>query len=189
MTEIDLDNGNCMSLNDELSFFQNLLLDLLTRRAVFKKFENEMKKTHLTESNDMMLLVWYGYIISQLSDCRKFFDRDGNAHSFQFVVRHIKDEPLKKKHEGLFGTWKDKKMETVLNKYLVHADHRFSEINTEISVKILDEFIDDLEKYIKEIVDNLTENYLGISSLIYDTYLPDREREVEKFFEEVRKVV
>jgi len=38
-----------------------------------------------------------------------------------------------------------------LNKYLVHADHRFSEINTEISVKILDEFIDDLEKYINQI--------------------------------------
>jgi len=44
MKEIDLNDGNCMSLNDELSLFQNLLLDLLTRRAVFKKFENEMKK-------------------------------------------------------------------------------------------------------------------------------------------------
>ena len=181
-------SDNCMELNNEFTFFQNLLLDILTRRAVFRKFENEMKKTHLTEHNDMMSLVWYGYAVSQLSDCRKFFDRDENAHSFQFVARHIKDEPLKKRHTELFEIWKNKKLETVLNKYLLHADQRVSEIKTDVSVKILDEFIDNLEKYIKQIVDNLTKNYSGISSLNYDTYLPDREREVDVFFEEVRKV-
>jgi len=79
-------------------------------------------------------------------------------------------------------------LETVLNKYLLHADQRVSEIKTEVSVKILNEFIDELEKYIKQIVDDLTKNYSGISSLNYDTYLPDREREVDVFFEEVRKV-
>lgn len=181
-------SDNCMELSSEFTFFQNLLLDILTRRAVFKKFEDEMKKTHLTEHNDIMSLVWYGYAVSQLSDCRKFFDTNGNAHSFQFVVRHIKDEPLKRKHKALFEVWKNKKLETVLNKYLLHADQRVSEIKTEISVKILDEFINDLEKYIKQIVDDLNRNYSGIGSLTYDTYLPDREREVDVFFEEVRKV-
>src|SRR3989344_2061996 len=97
---------NCMSLNDELKFFQDLILDILTRRVVFKKFENELKKTYLTQDNDFVSLSWYGYIISQLSDCRKFFDRDENVHSFQFVVRHIEDEPIKKKHKELFETWK-----------------------------------------------------------------------------------
>jgi folylpolyglutamate synthase/dihydropteroate synthase len=178
---------NCMSLNDELTFFQNLLLDILTRRVVFRKFEDEMKKTKLMASNDMMALVWYGYVISQLSDCRKFFDRDGNAHSFQFVVRHLKDEPLRNRHTALFGIWKDKKLETVLNKYMLHADQRVGEINTEVSVKALDAFIDDLEKYTKEIVSNLNENYQGISALEYDAYLKDREPEVDLFFSEVRK--
>ena len=178
---------NCMSLNDELTFFQNLLLDTLTRRAVFRKFETEMKKTKLTASNDVMALVWYGYVISQLSDCRKFFDRDGNAHSFQFVARHIKNEPLKVRHAELFAAWKDKKLETVLNKYMLHADQRVGEVKTEVSITVLDAFIDDLEKYVKEIVDDLNENYQGISSLNYDTYLGERELEVDTFFSEVRK--
>lgn len=177
-----------MELNGEFTFFQNLLLDILTRRAVFKKFEDEMKKTHLTEYNDMMALVWYGYAVSQLGDCRKFFDRDGNAHSFQFVVRHLKDETLKNKHAELFGIWKDKKLETVLNKYLLHADMRVSEIKTEVSVKVLNSFIDELEKYIKQMIDDLAKNYSGIGALNYDGYLPEREREVDVFFEEVRKV-
>jgi hypothetical protein len=181
------DEENCMSLNDELVFFQNLLLDILTRRVVFKKFENEMKTTKLTVNNDMMMLVWYGYVISQLSDCRKFFDRDGNAHSFQFVVGHIKEESLKNRHAELFGMWKDKKLETVLNKYMLHADQRVSEINTEVSVTALDAFIDDLEKYVKETFDDLNKNYQGISSLNYDTYLGERKLEVDTFFNEVRK--
>ncbi|MHB8913806.1 MAG: hypothetical protein ACYC4I_02240 [Minisyncoccota bacterium] len=147
-----------------------------------------MKKTHLTEHNDIMALVWYGYAVSQLSDCRKFFDRDGNAHSFQFVVRHLKDEPLKNRHTELFNIWKDKKLETVLNKYLLHADMRVGEIKTEVSVQVLNSFIDELEKYIKQMIDDLAKNYSGISALNYDGYLPEREREVDVFFEEVRKV-
>ncbi len=177
-----------MELSSEFTFFQNLLLDILIRRAVFKKFEDEMKKTHLTEHNDMMALVWYGYAVSQLSDCRKFFDRDGNVHSFQFVVRHLKDKPLKNRHTELFSTWKDKKLETVLNKYLLHADMRVGEIKTEVSVQILNSFIDELEKYIKQMIDDLAKNYSGIGTLTYDGYLPEREREVDVFFEEVRKV-
>ncbi len=135
----------------------------------------------------MMALVWYGYVISQLSDCRKFFDRDGNAHSFQFIVQHTKDELLKDRHIELFGTWKDKKLETVLNKYMLHADQRVGEIKTDVSVTVLDAFIDDLEKYVKEIVGNLSESYDGISVLEYDSYLKDREPEVDIFFNEVRK--
>jgi hypothetical protein len=177
-----------MELSSEFTFFQNLLLSILTRRAVFKKFEDEMKKTHLTEHNDMMALVWYDYAVSQLSDCRKFFDRDGNAHSFQFVVRHLKDEPLKNRHTELFAIWKDKKLETVLNKSLLHADMRVGEIKTEVSVQVLNSFIDELEKYIKQMIDDLKKNYSDIGVLNYDGWLPERGREVDAFFEEVRKV-
>lgn len=176
-----------MVLNEELEFFQNLNLDVQTRRAVFKKFEDEMKKTHLTKDNDFMSISWYGYVVSQLSDCRKFFDRDGNARSFQFIVRHIKDSAIQGKHSVLFERWKNDKLETVLNKYLLHADKRVSEVTTEVSAKTLNAFIDELENYLKEIVDELNKNYSGIGSLNYDGYLKDREREVEVFFEEVRK--
>ncbi len=176
-----------MNLNDELGFFKNLNLDIQTRRAVFKKFEDEMKKTNLTIYNDFMAISWYGYVASQLSDCRKFFDRDGNARSFQFVVRNIKDSVIQGKHNILFERWKNDKLETVLNKYLLHADKRVSEVATEVSAKTLNAFIDELENYLKEIVDDLNKNYSGIGSLNYEGYLKDREREVEVFFEEVRK--
>lgn len=176
-----------MVLNEELEFFQKLNLDIQTRRAVFKKFEDEMKKTNLTIHNDFMAISWYGYVVSQLSDCRKFFDRDGNARSFRFVIRHIKDSAIQVKHDALFERWKNDKLETVLNKYLLHADKRVSEVATEVSAKTLNEFIDELENYLKEIVDDLNKNYSGVGSLNYDSYLKDREREVEVFFEEVRK--
>jgi len=181
-------DGNCTELNKELDFFQNLILDILTRRSVFRKFEDKIKNTCLTEHNDMVALVWYGYIVSQLSDCRKFFDRDSNAHSFQFVIRHLKDDFLKKGHVKLFAIWKNKKLETIVNKYLLHADQQVGRIKTEVSIKILDDFIDDLEKYIKQIVNDLNENYSGIGSLNYDPYLMERENEVEIFFEEIRKI-
>ncbi len=180
-------SDSCMNLNDELKFFQDLILDILTRRAVFKKFEDELKKTHLTQYNDFVSLSWYGYVISQLSDCRKFFAKHDDAHSFQFVVGHIKDVFLKERHKTLFETWTDKKLKTVLNKYMLHADKRVSE-KTEVSAQTLDAFIDDFEKYLKEIVQDLTKNYANIGSLNYDTYLKDRESEVDVFFEEVRKV-
>ncbi len=178
--------NNCMVLNNEFTFFQNLLLNLLTRRVVFKKFEDGMKNTHLTEHNDVVALFWYGYIVSQLSDCRKFFDRDNNAHSFQFVVRHLKNDSLRKKHGELFETWKNGKLETVINKYLLHADMRFEEIDTKVSVQVLNSFIDELEKYIKQMIDDLAKNY-SIGALNYDGFLPEREREVDIFFEQVRK--
>ncbi len=176
-----------MKLNNEFTFFQNLLRNLLTRRAVFKKFESEMKSTHLTEHNDVMALFWYGYTVSQLSDCRKFFDRDGNAHSFQFVVRHLRDESLRKKHGELFETWKNGKLETVLNKYLLHADVQFEGIKTEVSVQVLNSFIDELEKYIRQMIDDLAKNY-SIGTPNHDSFLLEREHEVDIFFDQVRKV-
>lgn len=179
--------NKCTVLNEELEFFQNLNLDILTRRAVFKKFEDEMKKTHLTKDNDFMSISWYGYIVSQLSDCRKFFDKDGNVYSFKFVVKHIIDSKLQAKHGALFKKWQNNKFETVINKYLLHADKRVSEVKTEVSAQTLNKFIDELENYLKEIVADLTKNYSAISSLNYEGYLTDREREVEVFFEEVRK--
>ena len=176
-----------MHLNKELEFFQNLNLDILMRRAVFKKFEDKMKGTKLTQHNDVMALIWYGYVISQLSDCRKFFDRDNRTHSFKFVIGHIKEFALKEKHTKLFKLWKAKGLETVLNNYMLHADMRFSELSTKISVRVLDAFIDKLEIFLKDIVGYLNKNYSGIGSLNYDNYLQDREHEVDVFFEEIKK--
>jgi hypothetical protein len=174
-------------LNDELKFFQNLLLDILQRRAVFRKFENELKGTKLNQHNDVVWLFWYGYVISQLSDCRKFFDRDSQAHSFQFVVGQLTDQSLKDKHGELFEKWKNEGLETVLNKHLLHADQQAGGTKTEVSAKTLDAFIDELEKYIKEIITDLNENHGGISAMNYDAYLGERENEVDIFFGEVRK--
>ena len=70
---------------------------------------------------------------------------------------------------------------------MLHADQRTAEMKTEVHLATMDSFIDDLEKYIREIVDDLTKNYQGIGSMNYDTFLPEREREVDVFFEEVRK--
>ena len=177
-----------MTLNGELAFFQNLLLDILVRRVVFRKFENELKGRMLAPENDMMQLVWYGYVISQLSDCRKFFDRDGNAHSFSFVVKHLKDNALRDRHATLFDKWKNEKLETVINKYMLHADQRAVEMRTEVHLTTMDGFINDLEKYLREIIPDLNANYQGVSSLDYETYLVEREREVDVFFGEIRKL-
>lgn len=178
---------NCISLNDELKFFQELTLDILKRRVVLKKFEKEMKKTNLAQDNDFMSLVWYGYIVSQISDCRKFFDRDDNAHSFKFVVRHIKNKTLGAEHTKLFKVWTNGKLETIRNKYLIHAEKSVSEIKIEISTKTLDLFINSLENYLKKIVEDLTKNYKNIDSLNYDSYLMESENEVDIFFAQVRK--
>lgn len=177
-----------MNLNNELGFFQKLLLDIMTRRVIFRKFEAELKKTNLTEYNNYMVrFVWYGYVISQLSDCRKFFDRDVRTHNFQFVVEYLKNVSLKNRHTELFDQWKNEKLEVVINKYMLHADQRASEMKTEVHLATLDTFIDDLKTYLEDVVDDLNNNYQCISSLGTTDFLLEREHEVKVFFDEIRK--
>lgn len=171
-----------MNLNEEFLFFQNLLRDIVSCRIIFKKFECEIKKTQLTECNSMMWLIWYGYTISQLSGFRKFFEYKDNAHCLRSIVRHLKSDDLKKKHQDLFNVWKDKELETVLDKHLLHADKRFDEIKTTVFARDMDLFIDDLEKYVKSIEQNL-----GIV-MDYDYYLSECGSGVNEFFEQIRKV-
>lgn len=182
--------NNCPNIKNELSFFQGLMLNILTNRIVYKKFEEKMKQTNITIYNDFMWLSWYGYTISQLSDCRKFFDRDGDVYSFSFLVKHTSNTKIKNKHKELFKIWKNEKLENVINQYLLHANKAVDkEDKLNISPNILDAFIDKLDIYTKEIANDISSNYLGISVLNYDGgYLEERENEVEIFFEQVKKI-
>lgn len=181
--------NNCPSIKEELEFFEGLMLDILTRQIVFKKFEEKMKATNITRYNDFMWFNWYGYVISQLSDCRKFFDRDNNTYSLSFLVKHTSNQEIKNNHKELFRFWQNEKLETLVNQYFLHADKRVDK-NTglDISSQTLDVFIDKLKSYIKEMINDLNNNYPNISSLNYDGYLEERENEVVIFFDEVKKI-
>ena len=158
----------------------------MARRVIFKKFEDEIKKTNLTQYNDLVSLVWHGYVLSQLGDCRKFFDKDNRVHSFKFIIDHLENETLKKGHENLLKDWKSKKLETILNKHLLHADKRAGEMKSEVLTPTLDLFIDTLQNYLNNINKDLNSNYSDIGYQINDSYLKDRESEVEIFFKQIR---
>jgi len=180
--------NNCIKLSNEYEFFENLIIDVLLRRVVLKKFEEKIKKTNLTISNEIVSLMWYGYVISQLSDCRKFFDRDNNAHNFKFVVQHVKSVTLQKGHHHLFKFWKESGLEDFINKYLLHADKSSKGFNNKALPKDIDKFIDQLEIYFNKIGQELISDYSGVSNQHYKSCLQESSEGAEIFFKEIKKI-
>ena len=129
----------CPILKDECSFFQELMLNILERRVIFKQFEEYLKEKQIEENNDFLSFCHYGYVISQLSDCRKFFDRNSKAHNFSFVVKHMSDEKIKDEHDKILKKWRNNGLQTIANQHLLHADE--SAKNLIINMQVLDDFI------------------------------------------------
>jgi hypothetical protein len=180
--------NDCIELSNEYKFFENLIIDVLLRRAVLKKFEEKIKKTNLTINNGIISLIWYGYVISQLSDCRKFFDKDNNAHNFKFVARHVKSVTLQKEHHRLFKFWKESGLENFINKYLLHADKSAGSLDNKALPKDIDKFINQLEIYFNKIGQELISDYSGVSNQHYKSYLQESSEGAEIFFKEIKKI-
>ncbi len=178
----------CSDLNQELDFFQEILLDILIRQAVFKKINIKLKQTTLSNTNDVFLLISYGYIISQIADLRKFFDPDIRAHQFSFITCHLSSKKFIKKHENIHKFWKEKNLEAIANKRLLHADKDFDQQKMTATFSDIDTLIKKIEKYMKEIIVDLDKNYKDITTLDYGDYLSEREKEVNTFFEEIKQV-
>jgi hypothetical protein len=175
------------NLNNVLNHFQNLTLDLIKRRSIYKKFQHEMMRFGIINTNDFVMFCTSGYILSQLSDLRKLFDLDKDVFKFKEITDKISCDAIRLKHEKLFIFWKNQNFERLANNHLLHSNKERYHDEISISINALDGLIDDVDGYLGEIINDLTTTYSGVSPLIYSGFLREVDNDCEIFFNTLSK--
>jgi hypothetical protein len=174
-----------MVLNETFEVFQELLIDILQRQAIWRQFEANLKGLSL-KGNDLIRFIFYGYIISQLSDLRKFFDTDNDVYQFKLVVKHLQNADLKGYHETLFKQWKSLKMEKIANKHLLHLEKEAMQTEEVLLMENLGTFVEQLAIYLRKIEQEIGKNFHKTVQFDYDAFLENTKEEVNLFFKEIK---
>ena len=182
--KLQSEKSTCLELQKEISFFDELISGIEMRQSLFKKFEeyliNKKVDSIFPDNNDFCRMILRGYLIQQLLDLAKFFDKDERVFSFRFVVRH--SENFSKRYKKLFAMWQSYDLKNVRNKVFAHSQKNYT--NLFVVRKNLDNFIKETISLFKDIIDDLEQRYL-ISSIHFhgnNSYLLDVANDVEKFF-------
>lgn len=140
--KLQLEKSNCLELQKEINFFDELISDIEMRQVLFKKFEEYLVNKKIDSSfpggNDFCRMIERGYLSQQLLDFAKFFDKDNRTYSFSFIVKHGANN-FKEKHEELFKIWKGYKLESIRNKVFAHSQKDYA--NSSVEKKDIDDFI------------------------------------------------
>jgi len=187
MTENKKLKDNCLKLKKEFEFFDNLLLDIRMRKVIFERFEkyllNIKVDASFSNNNDFCRMICRGYLVQQLLDLEKFFDRDNRVYSFSFLVKHT-IENFEEDYEKLFKTWRDDlKLKDIRDKAIAHSQKDYKILLVEKNK--LDGFINMTIQLFEKIANDLVENYSISSSYFFDKdddYLDDVGNDVEIFF-------
>lgn len=188
--KIQPEKSSYPELQNEIDFFDKLILDIKMRQVLFEKFEeysiNKQNDKSFPDNNDFCQMILRGYLIQQILDLAKFFDKDNKAYSFSFIVKHGANN-FKEKHDELFNTWEEYGLKSVRNKVLAHSQKDF--ICSSVEKKVLDNFINQAVELYKDVLNDLEKKYL-ISATYLDenkNYLVDVADDVEVFFNTLTK--
>ncbi len=158
-------------IEEYMSTFQQLMLDVLQRRSLFRAFENSIiGKDGSIENNMFVNFYAADYTRSQLTDLRKFFETDDRAYKMSSVFDNLTDTTVRQNHKDIYeNKWKTDKQwnisfEDLANKAVLHKEINFSSSNV---YKVqLDEFIDNLNNFLDELVRILTKEEFKVSFLV-----------------------
>jgi len=161
---------------------QNTMLDMLRRRAVIRGLE--MRAMNKILDSTVLNIVASDYLRAQLSDSRKFFDKDARVHQIAKLTAVISDPAVKVHHDSLYTTWKST-YEDAADKYLLHSEIGYVP-PPGFSRAALDSFIDEVNQFLDEVISNLTaDNYAVAHNGGRDTssgYISDLEKDATDFF-------
>lgn len=180
---------DCHILEEYLKIFQDLMLTILQRRALFRAFESSLIGKNISVENPFLKFYAGDYRRSQLADLRKFFDNNNRypTYKFSFITEHCFDKTILDSHKNLFKEWKDK-FEDIANKSDFHIEQGF--VSTPIFKKQLDDFIDAMNNYIDEVIILLVKDGHRISYQMGRK--PDSDFLVnwqKEYFDEFKKVI
>ena len=160
----------CKALEEYMMTFQQLMLDILQRRALFRVFENSIIGKDGSIANNMFVRFYAAdYTRAQLTDLRKFFETDKRAYKISFVFNHLADKTDQRKHGDIYeGKWKNDvkwniSLEDLANKAVMHKEINFS--SPDLYKNQLDDFIDELNNFLDQLVSSLTRENFEISFL------------------------
>ena len=160
----------CNMLEEYMLTFQQLMLDILQRRSLFRAFENSIIGKDGSIANNMFVRFYAAdYTRAQLTDLRKFFETDNRSYKISFVFDHLKDKTVQQKHKDIYeNKWKadknwDISLEELANKTVMHKEIGSSP--SDIYKNHLDDFIDNLNELLTELVSNLTKEGFKVSYL------------------------
>jgi len=188
--KLQLEKSNCLELQKEINFFDELISDIEMRQVLFQKFEkyqvNKKIDSSFPDGNDFCRMILRGYLVQQFLDFKKFFDKNDSAYSFSFIVKHGANNFMKK-HDELFKIWKGYELESVRNKVFAHSQKDYT--NSSVEKKDLDDFIKKTVILFKDIINDLEKKYSISSTHFYENenYLVEVANDVEVFFNTLTK--
>lgn len=142
---------NCRALEEHLKVFQELMLVILQRRALFRAFEGSLIGKNISAENLFLNFYAGDYRRSQFADLRKFFDNNNRypSYKFSFITKHCSDKSASDSHQELLKEWQDK-FQDIANKNDFHLEPGF--IATPVFKKQLDDFIDAVNEFIDDVI-------------------------------------
>lgn len=184
--EVGKPNG-IESLRKHLDLFQELMLGILERRAIFCSLEKLMigKPKNSVEDNSFIKSYTSDYLRSQLADLRLFFERDSKAYRLSYVTDHCKKDCCKAQHKLIFDTyWKKGSgtlcLEDAANKAIFHREMDFN-ASSGVAREDLDICIDQLDSFLDQLVSELTTDGYYMSHLVREIRYDEITNNVKQF--------
>jgi len=186
---MDNTQQDCHVLEEYSKIFQDLMLTILQRRALFRALEGSLNDKNISAENPFLKFYAGDYRRSQFADLRKFFDNNKRfpTYKFSFITEHCSDKTILDSHKNLLKEWQDK-FEDIANKSDFHIEQGF--IATPVFKKQLDDFIDAVNEYIDKVIDVLVKDGYQISYQMGrksdSDFLVNWQKE---YFDEFKKIV
>lgn len=180
---------DCHVLEEYSKIFQDLMLTILQRRALFRALEDSLIDKNISAENPFLKFYAGDYRRSQFADLRKFFDNNKRfpTYKFSFITEHCSDKTILDSHKNLFKEWQDK-FEDVANKSDFHVEQGF--VAMPVFKKQLDCFIDEVNEYIDKVIEILVKDGYQISYQMGRK--PDSDFLVnwqKEYFDEFKKII
>lgn len=180
---------DCEKLEKYLEIFQELILVILQRRALFRALESSLIGKNISAENPFLNFYAGDYRRSQFADLRKFFDNNDRypSYKFSYITKHCSDKNISDDYEKLLKEWQDK-FQDIANKNDFHLEHGF--ISAPVLKKQLDDFIDEINEYIDKVIEVLVKDGCKIG---YQTARqPDSDFLVnwqKEYFDDFKKII
>jgi len=151
--------------------FQQLILDILQRRSLFRAFENSIIGVDKSITKNCFVTFYsIDYTRSQLTDLRKFFETDGRSYKISSIFSAMSDKTVQRKHKDIFeNEWKSEKnwgvsLDDLANKTVMHTERGYS--LPDVFKDQLDELIDKLNTLLDELIVCLKKEGISVSCFV-----------------------
>lgn len=157
---------NDKEIKEGADIFQQIMLDILQRRAVMEAIE-QRAMGKVTEDDTTLKIYAADYVGSQLSDLRKFFETDGRAYKVTDLTgKLVPGSNAKKEHQALFDIWK-KDYEAIANQYFFHRQKGYI-APPGISKAALNLFMGKVNSFLDTLISDLTQAGFEAAYIVRD---------------------